>query len=106
MKPENDTPESEAAEAAEAEEQIHPLDVMRQAYQAMEITFQEDEGTIFTRLNLKNLEAHVISWGEPDDLTTIVVRLPVRAGDRSLSNALTPAAFLESSGQTDDTGAV
>lgn len=27
---------------------IHPLDVMRQAYQAMEITFQEDDGLIFT----------------------------------------------------------
>jgi hypothetical protein len=66
-------------EASEAEEQIHPLEVMRQAYRAMEITFEEDEGTIFTRLNLKNLEAHVISWGELDDLATIIVRLPVRA---------------------------
>lgn len=74
MKPEKDTPES-----LEAEEQVHPLEVMLQAYEAMEITFQEDDGTIFTRLNLKNLEAHVISWGEPNDLSTIVVRLPVRA---------------------------
>jgi len=76
VKQEKDTPESTASET---EEQIHPLEVMRQAYRAMEITFQEDEGSIFTRLNLKNLEAHVISWGEPDDLATIIVRLPVRA---------------------------
>ena len=75
MKQEKRAPESEASE----EELIHPLDVMRQAYRAMEITFQEDEGTIFTRLNLKNLEVHVISWGEPNDLATIIVRLPVRA---------------------------
>lgn len=52
---------------------------MRQAYRAMEITFQEDDGSIFTRLNLKNLEVHVICFGEPDDLATITVRLPVRA---------------------------
>ena len=45
----------------------------------MEITFEEDDGTIFTRLNLKNLEVHVISFGETDDLATIIVRLPVRA---------------------------
>ena len=57
----------------------HPLEVMRQAYVDMEIEFQEDDNTIFTRLNLENLEVHVISWGEPDDLSTIVVRLPVRA---------------------------
>ena len=32
----------------------------------MEITFQEDEDTIFTRLNLKNVEVHVISFAEPN----------------------------------------
>ncbi len=57
----------------------HPLEVMRQAYRDMEIEFQEDDDAIFTRLNLGNLEVHVISWGEPHDLATIVVRLPVRA---------------------------
>jgi len=76
VKPEKDTLESEASEA---EEHIHPLEVMRRAYGAMEIAFQEDEDTILTRLNLKNLEVHVISFGEPDDLATIIVRLPVRA---------------------------
>ena len=63
MKPKKDTPESAAAEG----EPIHPLDVMRLAYQAMEITFQEDEDSIFTRLNLKNVEVEVISFGAPDD---------------------------------------
>jgi len=52
---------------------------MRLAYTDMEITFQEDDDTIFTRLNLENVEVHVISWGEPNDLASIVVRLPVRA---------------------------
>ena len=33
--------------------------------------------TLFTRLNLKNLEVHVSSFGEPDDLATIIVRVPV-----------------------------
>ncbi len=60
-------------------EVTHPLEVMRQAYTDMEITFQEDDDTIFTRLNLENVEVHVISWGEPDDLASIVVRMPVRA---------------------------
>ena len=76
MKPEKDTPESEAAEA---EEQIHPMEVMRRVYREMEITFQEDENTIFTRLNLKNVEVDVISFGQPDDFAAIIVRLPVRA---------------------------
>jgi len=47
VKPEKDTPESEA------EEQIHPLEVMRRAYGAMEIAFQEDGDTIFTRLPVR-----------------------------------------------------
>jgi len=56
-----------------------PLEVMRRAYADMEITFQEDDDAIFTRLNLENVEVHVIGWGEPNDLASIVVRLPVRA---------------------------
>ena len=66
-------------ESSPVSEPPHPLEVMRQAYVDMEIEFQEDDNAIFTRLNLENLEVHVISWGEPDDLSTIVVRLPVRA---------------------------
>ena len=88
MKPKKDTPKSESAEA---EEQIHPLEVMRQAYRAMEITFEEDDDTIFTRLNLKNVEVHVISFGKPDDLATIIVRLPVRAAPEFRAQA---GAFL------------
>ncbi len=60
-------------------EVTRPLEVMRQAYTDMEITFQEDDDTIFTRLNLNNLEVHVISWGCPDDLATTVIRIPVHA---------------------------
>ncbi|MEI8312767.1 MAG: hypothetical protein WCH98_18615 [Verrucomicrobiota bacterium] len=75
MKPEKDTPESVAAE----EEQIHPMEVMRQEYRAMEITFQEDENTISTRLNLKNMEVDVLNFCVPDDLAAIIIRLPVRA---------------------------
>ena len=75
MKPKKATPESAAAE----EEQIHPLEVMRQEYRAMEFTFQEDEDSIFTRVNLKNVEVDMISFGTPDDFAAIIVRLPVRA---------------------------
>ena len=75
MKRKNDTPESAAAE----EEPIHPLEVMRREYRAMEFTFQEDEDSIFTRVSLKNVEVDVISFGQPDDFAAIIVRLPVRA---------------------------
>lgn len=74
MKPKKDTPESAAEE-----EPIHPLEVMRREYREMEFTFQEDEDSIFIRVNLKNVEVDVISFGQPDDFAAIIVRLPVRA---------------------------
>ena len=73
--------------SAETDVPPHPLEVMRRAYADMEITFQEDDETIFTRLNLENVEVHVISWGNPDDLATIAVRLPVRAAPEFRSAA-------------------
>jgi len=75
VKPKKDTPESAAAEEAPT----HPLDVMRREYRAMEITFREDEDSIFTRVNLKNVEVDVISFGQADDFAAIIIRLPVRA---------------------------
>ena len=55
------------------------MEVMRREYRAMEITFQEDENTISTRLNLKNMEVDVLNFCVPDDLAAIIIRLPVRA---------------------------
>lgn len=57
----------------------HPLEVMRKVYRAMEITFEEEDDSIFSSLILKNVEVLVISFGEPDDLVATIVRLPVRA---------------------------
>lgn len=45
----------------------------------MEIPFQEDDGRLFTRLGLENVEVQVVAWGYPDDLAKVIVRLPVRA---------------------------
>ncbi len=45
--------------SAEIEKPPHPMEAMRQAYPDMEITFQEEDITIFTRLNLENLEVNV-----------------------------------------------
>jgi hypothetical protein len=63
-------------------EAIHPLDVMRQTLTAMEIPFQEDDGRLFTRLGLENVEVQVVAWGYPDDLAKVIVRLPVRAAKK------------------------
>ena len=79
MKKQDRRADKESEDSPVVEPPLHPLEVMRQAYVDMEIEFQEDDNAIFTRLNLENLEVHVISWGQPDDLSTIVVRLPVRA---------------------------
>jgi hypothetical protein len=74
MKPEKDTHQPAAAVG-----QIHPLETMRRVYKEMEITFEEVDERIATRLFLKNLEVRVLSWGEPNALVTVVVQLPVRA---------------------------
>ena len=60
----------------------HPLEVMRNAYQRMEIEFEVNDGSILTDLNLENLRVHVISFGEPDDLAVIIVKIPVRAAPK------------------------
>ncbi len=61
---------------------LHPHDVMRNVYREMEITFQEEDDTIVTRLNLESLEVKVITWGAPDDLAAVIVKLPVRAAPK------------------------
>ena len=80
------TPPREEAGVEEAQESdkkvLHPLEVMRNVYQQMEITFQEDNGTISTHLNLVNVAVHVISLGEPDDLASVIVKIPVRAAPK------------------------
>lgn len=63
-------------------ETLHPLDVMRQTLASMEIPFQEDDGRLFTRLGLENVEVQVVAWGYPDDLAKVIVRLPVRAAKK------------------------
>ena len=63
-------------------ESLHPLDVMRQTLTAMEIPFQEDDGRLFIRLGLENVEVQLVAWGYPDDLAKVIVRLPVRAAKK------------------------
>jgi hypothetical protein len=58
------------------------MDVMRQAFLSMQIPFQEDDGRLFARLGLENVEVQVVAWGYPDDLAKVVVRLPVRAAKK------------------------
>lgn len=52
---------------------------MRSVYQAMEFNFDEEDGAFHLRIKLENMDVEVISWGVPEDLATILVRLPVRA---------------------------
>jgi hypothetical protein len=63
-------------------ESLHPLDVMRQTLTGMEIPFQEDDGRLFIRLGLENVEVQLVAWGYPDDLAKVIVRLPVRAAKK------------------------
>ena len=58
------------------------MDVMRQAFRSMRVPFQEDDGRLFTRLGLENVEVQVVAWGFPDDLAKVIVRLPVRAAKK------------------------
>ena len=75
--------EAGVEEAQESDKKVlHPLEVMRNVYQQLEITFQEDDGMISTHLNLVNVAVQVISWGEPDDLASVVVKIPVRAAPK------------------------
>jgi hypothetical protein len=60
----------------------HPLEVMRNAYQRMEIDFEVDENAVHTHLNLENLQVQVTSYVEPDELVVIIVNLPVRAAPK------------------------
>jgi hypothetical protein len=58
------------------------MDVMREAFRSMRVPFHEDDGRIFTRLGLENVEVQVVAWGYPDDLAKVIVRLPVRAAKK------------------------
>lgn len=58
---------------------LHPVDVMRETLQAMKIPFQENDGRIYARMALQNVEVQVIAWGYPNDLAKLVVRLPLSA---------------------------
>ena len=71
----------------EADTPPHPMDVMRQAFRSMKVRFLEDEGRLFARLGLENVEVQVVAWGYPDDLAKVIVRLPVRAAKRYRADA-------------------
>lgn len=52
---------------------------MKDAYRSMEFHFEEDEDRLVLRLSLQTMDVTVISWGNPDDVASMIVRLPVRA---------------------------
>ena len=62
-----------------SEAPLHPHEVMRRVYEAMEFNFDEEDGKFSFRLQLENMDVEVVSWGTPDDVATLLVRLPVRA---------------------------
>jgi hypothetical protein len=79
----NPQPDATMKEARESvTHALHPLEVMRNVYQQMEITFNDDDDSIFTCLNLENVEVQVICCGAPDDLASVIVALPVRAAPK------------------------
>lgn len=50
----------------------------------MEFNFDEEDGAFQLRIKLENMDVEVISWGVPEDLATILVRLPIRAVSRAM----------------------
>ena len=66
-------------QSAETQEPPPPLDVMRKVYQDAEFHFDEDDGRLTLRLSLRNMDVTVFSWGYPNDVASIIVRLPIRA---------------------------
>ena len=71
--------EDNPEKSTETQEPPLPLDVMREVYRAMEFHTEENDGRITLRLALENMDVVVISWGNPNDVATVIVRLPVRA---------------------------
>lgn len=69
----------EKPETSASEPSTLPLDVMREVFRAMEFHTEEDDHSITVRLKLENMDVVVLCWGEPNDLATLVVQLPVRA---------------------------
>jgi len=56
-----------------------PLDVMRDVLRGMEFNFDDADGRLVVHLMLDRLDVKVVCWGNPDDVATILVVLPVRA---------------------------
>ena len=61
------------------QEPPHPLDVMREVYRSMEFHTEENDDRITVKIALENMEVVVTSWGNPNDVATVIVHLPVRA---------------------------
>jgi len=81
--PQDEMHRSNMKEAQDSETRVpHPLEVMRNAYQRMEIEFEVDEDAVVTHLNLENLQVQVTCYGEPDDIVVIIVKIPVRAAPK------------------------
>jgi hypothetical protein len=55
------------------------MEVMRQAYRAMPISFEDDDDEIFTQVSLDNLEVQVTCWADPGAMACISVLLPIQA---------------------------
>lgn len=57
----------------------HPLDVMRQVFRDAEFHFDDEDSRLFLRLKLDCVDVSIVCWGNPDDVATMIVTLPVRA---------------------------
>ncbi|MEX1119478.1 MAG: YbjN domain-containing protein [Terrimicrobiaceae bacterium] len=57
----------------------HPLDVMRQVFRDAEFHFDDEDSRLFLRLKLECVDVSIVCWGNPNDVATLIVTLPVRA---------------------------
>lgn len=64
---------------ADAEPQPSSSDGLRTVFQELEIPFQESAWTLECQLALSDREVRVQAWGHPEEVTAVIVRLPIRA---------------------------
>jgi len=57
----------------------HPVDIMREVFREAEFNFDDEEGRLFLRLQLDRVDVQILCLGNPDDVATIIVNLPIRA---------------------------
>jgi len=75
----NNEPDPPLESKPPADTAAEALAVMREVFREMEVECQEEDGVLFMRFLLENVEVQLLCHGSPDDVVSVVVKLPLRA---------------------------